>query len=665
MKILKQILTGIIFTTMIVTSVCTSVNADEPLLNEAGTEDEAVKSQEVVNTIAEAVEHMADPEEFITWTVSELIKALFKENPMPGTKSEIEEIEEILNKVDTIDSKLDLLSEKINQQETAHIINEFKQFDNSNNAQGMVEVLSSIDKDNSLSADEKGAERIKLLLYKVTNTPEGSAVQDELYSTAFDGVYDQYKAFVSTKYINADNESMYIIEMYDRLLRTTDKWYQQYYQDKIVFQNYLVGKYMTVATMEKLSLTARIQEYEKSNTDSKARVLREKLSQIDKDVEAIQTIFMNNLAFTPDSNKRYYMYPGHELVIYAKAKEQVIPNEPNRGKGIQSELNWLKDWAPGNEPLSGLEWSQKTNTEYTFRPKISYWRNFVSYDSSTLCPTVEWLENVYKDYGSSKSLYEIFFDSHEGNLVKPAGSGSSWLFVADPGKGHEMKYQRNNFSADYVITPTVNSSGKDSYSIIYKYHAYSNEPVLDYKYIGIGVAGNSEIEDPENPGSRIVNYNYLFYTPQVNEEETETAVVVDYDTYKSELPAHSVLSINKADSKDYQDMKVHKLDVATSSNQGLLVQMFASQLDPSKKAKIVAEYSVYPRSYLSINENGLSKYLTWSELGVDKNRLIYAVCYNETDKAYLMCGVVSENGIAVFDNFIMRDMTNMTIFVLE
>ena len=654
MNKIKHFIARTLSVAIIITSInmCNATDAYASNLSESS--DDAVKSQEVVNTIADAVEHMADPEEFLAWTASEIIKELFKSNPMPGSKSEIEEIEEILSKVDTINSKLGLLSEKINQQETAQVINEFKQFDNSNNVSVMVKVLSDIDKDTTITADEKAAERKKLLLYDITNTKEGSAIQDELYSTAFDGIYDQYKAFLSTKYINADNDSMYIIAMYDKMLRTTEKWYHKYYKDKIAFQNYLVGKYMTVATVEKLSLTARVQEYEKNGTDTKARVLREKLAQIDKDVSDIQNIYKDNLAFEPDSDKRYYMYPGHGMVIYATAKEQIIPNEPHRDKGIQSERDWLRQWSSGEEPLSGLDHTEKKDYRYVFSPRIDFWRSFVSYSESILCPTVEWYKNVYGDYGSSKSLYDIFFDENEGNLVKPGGSNASWMFVADPEKGYAMKYQQNNFTADYVLTPAIDSAGKDEYRIIYKYHGFSNDPVLDYKFIGIGIVGKSEIEEPEEPSKP---------SKASSKQKDKKEPDIDLDTFKSELPSHSVLAMDSVDVTKILDMKVHSLDKTAESNQKLIADYLAGQL--GKKAKIVESYGVYSRSLVPIGEDGDKKTLTWNNLSFKTPGEIYAVCYNQKDGAYVLIGTVNEKGTAVFKDFIYRDATNITLFVLE
>ena len=44
---------------------------------------------------------------------------------------------------------------------------------------------------------------------------------------------------------------------------------------------------------------------------------------------------------------------------------------------------------------------------------------------------------------------------------------------------------------------------------------------------------------------------------------------------------------------------------------------------------------------------------------------VYAVCYNQTDKAYYISGILDSNGVANLNDFILRDATNVTIFVLE
>ena len=138
---------------------------------------------------------------------------------------------------------------------------------------------------------------------------------------------------------------------------------------------------------------------------------------------------------------------------------------------------------------------------------------------------------------------------------------------------------------------------------------------------------------------------------------------IDYDTFKSELPSRSVLAINPDDTSKIIDMKVHALDKKIASNQELLANSFASQL--GKKAKIVLSYGVYARSYVPMNEDGAKKTLVWNNLSLKTPGEIYAICYNQKDGAYYLAGTVDAKGTAVFNNFLYRDATNITLFTLE
>ena len=137
---------------------------------------------------------------------------------------------------------------------------------------------------------------------------------------------------------------------------------------------------------------------------------------------------------------------------------------------------------------------------------------------------------------------------------------------------------------------------------------------------------------------------------------------IDLDTNKSELPYGYVLMLNLEDMKVLQDMKVHPVDSKTNTNQQFLTQMFANQM--GKKARILLTKSIHPRNPLTKEQLGVKKYLKWFHLE-KKAQPIYAVCYNETDKAYYMTGTLDENGTAILRDFIARDATNITLFVLE
>lgn len=144
-----------------------------------------------------------------------------------------------------------------------------------------------------------------------------------------------------------------------------------------------------------------------------------------------------------------------------------------------------------------------------------------------------------------------------------------------------------------------------------------------------------------------------------NTKQKEAPVPVDADTFKSEVP-HGTACVANANSK-VGDLKVHKIDTKTEVNQKALADAFAVQ--HGKKAKILVSTSVYPRRELGVDA-GKKEAIMWANLD-KKVQPVYAVCYNQTDKAYYLAGTLDKNGVATLPNFVLRPATNITIFTLE
>ena len=158
-------------------------------------------------------------------------------------------------------------------------------------------------------------------------------------------------------------------------------------------------------------------------------------------------------------------------------------------------------------------------------------------------------------------------------------------------------------------------------------------------------------------------------TPEKKEKKSESKYVApkeenpafthpDREELKSILPQKSVIALNGA---LYDDLKVFVANDTTKANQALLVNTFAQAA--GKKARIFLTYSLYTSRMLGA-DNGKVRTLKWVNL--EKNpQIVYACCYNQTDKAYFTPGILDKDGTATFNDFILRDMTNITIFVLE
>ena len=145
--------------------------------------------------------------------------------------------------------------------------------------------------------------------------------------------------------------------------------------------------------------------------------------------------------------------------------------------------------------------------------------------------------------------------------------------------------------------------------------------------------------------------------PESSSDSTEEHYI-DYDTYKSELPSHTILA---ALSNSYNmDLKAHTPSEATSANQSLLADDFAKAY--SKTKNILWSWDIYPRRSLSLTENGGKYNITINTRATGQAGTVYMECYSPEDKAYTLVGTMDDKGVATFDNFILRPATSVTIF---
>lgn len=144
-------------------------------------------------------------------------------------------------------------------------------------------------------------------------------------------------------------------------------------------------------------------------------------------------------------------------------------------------------------------------------------------------------------------------------------------------------------------------------------------------------------------------------------EEKET-VYVETDTFKSELPSKTITAAVAGDTS-FMDLKAHAPAETTVKNQKLLAAHYAKQL--GFNANVVLSFDIYTRSDLTLTQNGQKRVLTWANTGVTTPGMIYAVIYNQIDGAYLVSGVVDANGTAVFNDYIVRPASSVTIFTAK
>lgn len=141
---------------------------------------------------------------------------------------------------------------------------------------------------------------------------------------------------------------------------------------------------------------------------------------------------------------------------------------------------------------------------------------------------------------------------------------------------------------------------------------------------------------------------------EVVAEEPEKQI--DRDTFKSEAPAKTVIALESLGAKSFFDLKVHAADDKTKANQKFLVQTLVGP-----DARILLTENIYPARDLSASENGMLQTLTWNNLPKNQAGPVYAVIYNQTDKAYEISGVLDANGTAVFSGFKLRSASTISI----
>lgn len=226
-----------------------------------------------------------------------------------------------------------------------------------------------------------------------------------------------------------------------------------------------------------------------------------------------------------------------------------------------------------------------------------------------------------------------------------------------------------DFKCKPTLTINVDEENRGYYANLFYYNPSSKK--LEYVCAG-RIRSNGEVDlkfshasdyaiiisdkdmDPENSGK---NDSKNSDKKKENKEPN-----IDLDTNKSEVKYGTVFIHNKDNVKSFIDMKVFTPDARTKQNQQLLAMMYAQ--NAGKKARILETKSIHPRNTLLSTEVGAKKFLTWGNLE-KKAQTVYAVCYNDVNKAYYLTGTLNANGVAVFTDFIANDETNITIFVLE
>ncbi|MCQ2749922.1 MAG: hypothetical protein MJ246_08330 [Clostridia bacterium] len=159
---------------------------------------------------------------------------------------------------------------------------------------------------------------------------------------------------------------------------------------------------------------------------------------------------------------------------------------------------------------------------------------------------------------------------------------------------------------------------------------------------------------PSNPQP----YVEPFMLPQ-RESTNNESLVLNYNPYvavdaneKSSAVTCSVLG-------NSYNVHVHDLNTNTASNQEMLARFYANDA-------VILSNNCYVFGDECSFLYGNDAQLVIS--GIPRPSIsskVYAICYNQADKAYVIQGYYDYKGNVVFDDFILRSQTNVTIFISE
>lgn len=349
--------------------------------------------------------------------------------------------------------------------------------------------------------DDAAQSRKNELLYVIPKRQEG--LKPTGYITDFDEQAITYAKYLLTEMGMANGKSGTLFDMYYESVRLSGqyKWENQAYTDILDFETNALAGFVVAATVDRLSLCARIEEIEawnKANPKDKASAytLKEQLDELDKYIKMVSNIKV----IQERTNERYYWVSGHEM-IFSLAKQATIPQE-NTNKGIFS----IQRNQPTSDSVQGLIKVRNSQNEWVIRVNTSFWRKFTYYNGKNKQNvSYDQLKTVYNDYGGKKTLYDIFFV--DAAMPTISGADSSWSFVIHPEEKYPLSYARQSFKADrlqaFVVTNKTASSSLDKphRTTLAFYHYKKTDMTTDNNFIAISakdVSGRDYLEDNED-----------------------------------------------------------------------------------------------------------------------------------------------------------------------
>lgn len=359
-----------------------------------------VTEQELLDTGMGLLEALPDPKNTALWAVETLFSFLV---PKSDPNAEVlSKLAEMMQKQDDLMDKIAKVNSTVVAESAATTINKFLDADSRGLVKTYYGALRQIDEDykNGTITSDAAIEQRKTALTR--HIPKVTAPSGALCD--FDEFTYSLGSFLTTDYATAGlpMPTAKLFTIYYEWHKQQDayRWEHQGYEARAFFQNCALSLYMTAASIDKLSLTARLQEL----SAGEQMILKQRLSDLNAQIKLVKDTVAPFAVKPRDDNERYYQVPGHEKLLYTQACQPLIPTEPDPNKG----------WHVGRNNLAGL---YIDNAYLTINQPFYFCFN--RYQGVEQSPLIDydWLYTVWHDdYKGEHTFLEIFFHRRGGQI---------------------------------------------------------------------------------------------------------------------------------------------------------------------------------------------------------------------------------------------------------
>lgn len=504
-------------------SIEAEVNSNSSSLSNETSFLSTISDQDVINGVLSMIDSVVDPKKTVEWASKKFLsKAL---NITDDNEKIMEKLDKLMEGQSKLQESMDTLSKQVTCSQLNTFLNKFQELISKQSTNKIFRELRKIDDEEKAgvySPDKAAKKRIQCLTNDLGLTDETMGSADIAIDEYTNELASALLKTMKVTYEDGQTLNNDLFEINYQSLRRTYRWENQAYGEWIAFQNKALGTYAIAATVDRLSLLARIEkinQYNEKHPDSEKYTdsIKEQLETLDGNVAKVKKLIERKVVIR-DETERYYWVPGHEMLFYTTPNTQDIPQEnKNAGVGNTKALNNAK----------GLKVIKNKSGNYTPTVKFNFWKPFIRYEGSdSLLVNYDQLNTILKDYGGNKSLYEIFFSENEGNFTLPQNVNANCKFVIDgqkseiTGKSYPLTYKPYTFKADqvycYGIDNSKISNGKlPSPSEIHLcyYHSSHADPKTGNNCVGIGV--KSVGEPPSNGQETAKEETYTNYNETI------------------------------------------------------------------------------------------------------------------------------------------------------